>query len=92
VPEADGRELLFSSGTCEKTPSLATDYEFASFAPGEGLVGRAWLSGVPAVTEDLSQEPARQKASLEAAGWIAAVAVPVLAQNGAAVAVVAWYF
>jgi len=92
VPDAEGHELTFSSGTCEKTPTLAEDYEFASFAPGEGLAGGVWKSGVPAVTEDLSGEPERQRASLAAAGWRAAVAMPVLTSKGATAAVVSWYF
>jgi PAS domain S-box-containing protein len=52
-----------------------------SFAPGEGLVGRAWETGEPTWSRALDEETFRRHEAAVAAGFDTAVAIPVVADR-----------
>ena len=58
---------------------------------GQGTLGRAFLTGVPAVGDDALSEPGGLGARLQHAGVHTLVAIPVL-RDGRCIAVMAWYF
>jgi len=90
-PNENGNGLTFHSGDCDQNPNLAIDYEFASFARGEGVVGKVWLTGTPTVKESLATDSTVIGDSARAAGLDAIVATPVI-ERGRLKAVIAWYF
>jgi hypothetical protein len=91
VPNAKQDALMFEAGDCDQNPDLASDYQSVGIAKGEGAVGQVWLSGVPAVRDDLVGDPSPTGRSAHAAGLNAMVAVPIMDDHGLKAAVV-WYF
>lgn len=92
VPANGGDTMRLGSATCDSNPRLAADYASVSIAKGEGIIGQALQSGVPATFEGSANQPSWMKQSLEAAGLEAAVALPVMERDGQSKAIVAWYF
>jgi hypothetical protein len=96
-PDGARGQLVRTDGFCEHDGLLAPDR--AAPAPrvdalldhGDGAIGRAALTGVPAVTESAGQEPGPGGAAAARAGLGALAAWPVL-RDGRLAAVVAWYF
>jgi GAF domain len=78
--------LYLSEGFCETQGLLQASTE-VSIASGQGVVGRAFATAVPMVTERAADEPG----PVGTTGWTAVAALPVLRQ-GRVSAVVAWYF
>jgi hypothetical protein len=78
--------LYLSEGFCE-TQGLLQASTDASIAPGQGVVGRAFATAVPMLTERAADEPG----SVGTTGWTSVAALPVL-NKGRVRAVVAWYF
>jgi hypothetical protein len=78
--------LCLSEGFCE-TQGLLQASTAVSIASGQGVVGRAFATAVPMVTERAGDEPG----PVGATGWTAVAALPVL-EHGRTTAVVAWYF
>ncbi len=78
--------LYLSEGFCE-TQGLLQASTDAAVAPGQGVVGRAFATAVPMVTERAGDEPG----PVGATGWTLVAALPVLTK-GRVTAVVAWYF
>ena len=76
---------------CEQSTGLALDYQDAKVGEGEGAIGRAWLTGTPAVHATIADDPSPAGRSAGAAGLTAMVAVPIMAEHGLK-AVVVWYF
>jgi hypothetical protein len=84
-PDAGGLSLSLRSGFCEVAGTLTGTG--ASLEPGQGSVGRCWLSGLPAMRHELLSEPGPAAAI---AGLSALAVLPVLA-DGRFVAAVALY-
>lgn len=59
--------------------------------PGEGAIGKVLLTGVPAVTDQVTAEPAGIGAVAARAGLCSLLAIPIL-RDGRLTAVVALYF
>jgi hypothetical protein len=89
-PAGSDGALFRAEGFCEAQGLLPAASD-ASITPGQGVVGRAFTSMVPMLTESAASEPGAVGAAATAAGWTAVVALPVLRQ-GRVSAVVAWYF
>jgi hypothetical protein len=78
--------LFLSEGFCETQGLLEASTE-VSIASGQGVVGRAFATAVPMVTERAADEPG----PVGSTGWTSVAALPVL-HKGRVTAVVAWYF
>lgn len=82
LPDASGERLVNTPAWHVRSPELdgfqATS-DHASFAPGEGLGGRAWRSAEPEWLEDFSDPTLFQRAeAARRAGLRRAVAVPIV--------------
>ena len=86
TPAGRDGALFLTEGFCETQGLLQASTE-VSIASGQGVVGRAFASAVPMVTERAGDEPG----PVGATGWTSVAALPVLRQ-GRVTAVVAWYF
>lgn len=91
VPDASRERLALMGGFCEAGGVLQAAPAGASFERGQGTIGRTFLTGVPAVSDNAASEPAGFGAAAAEAGLASLVAVPVIAA-GRLTAVVAWYF
>lgn len=49
VPDATGQSLVCQSGYSKQNDELAEIFETISVRKGEGILGRVWLTGVPAI-------------------------------------------
>jgi hypothetical protein len=85
-PAGGDGALYLSEGLCETQGLLHASTEVA-IAPGQGVVGRAFASAVPMLTERAADEPG----PVGTTGWASVAALPVL-NKGRVTAVVAWYF
>ncbi len=86
-PQADGT-LRLSDGFCEIAGLLGAAP--LTLAMGEGAIGTAAATGVPAVSADLSAEPDAIASAAKVAGLATLVALPVYRDAGLA-AVAVWY-
>ena len=86
TPAGSDGALYLSEGFCE-TQGLLQASTDAAITPGQGVVGRAFATAVPMVTERAADEPG----PVATTGWTSVAALPVLRQ-GRVTAVVAWYF
>jgi hypothetical protein len=93
LPAGQGAALRLarSGGFCEALGTVQASGIDEAVEPGQGSLGRALLTGVPALSEAAASEPGAVGAAARAAGLQSLVALPVL-RGGRLVAVVAWYF
>jgi len=87
---AGGGGLTFDTGHCDQDPNIEMGYCSSSIAKGEGTIGRVWLTGVPAVCEDLAADKSVAGQSGSLAGLHSMLAMPVI-ENARLKAVVAMY-
>jgi DNA-binding response OmpR family regulator len=87
-PKRDGSALVFSCGHCDTEADLAAAYASVRVAPGNGPVGRAWLTGVPSITNDFAS--LHTAAPARSTDLASVVAVPIM-ERGTLKCVVAWY-
>ena len=86
-----GDALIFHSGDCDQNSDLATDYEKVGLGKQDGIIGRAWFTGIPAVLERCADDPSPIGRSAAAAGMDAVLAMPFI-HAGQGKAIIAWYF
>jgi hypothetical protein len=91
LPDAEGERLYRIGGFCEATGTVGEGGGSHFIERGQGTLGRAMFTGVPAVGESAASEPGLVGEAAGAAALDAVVALPVL-QGGRIQAVVAWYF
>ena len=91
VPNQAGDALIFHSGDCDENSDLATDYENVRLGKQDGIIGRAWFTGVPAVLERCADDASPIGRSAAAAGMDAVLAMPFI-HAGQCKAIIAWYF
>jgi hypothetical protein len=89
-PDASRQRLAITDGFCEHAGSLTGGVGGPAVERGQGTIGRAFLTGAPALTEHAADEPGGVGAAAAAAGWTSMVALPVL-RDGRLQAVAAWY-
>ena len=90
-PDASRRRLRRKAGFCEMSGALHTAPDDTAPECGQGTIGKAFLTGVPAFSDNAASEPGSIGASAAATGLTSLVAVPVL-RGGRLTAAVAWYF
>jgi len=88
-PDAARATLVRNGGYCERLGMLE-DAASMKLEFGQGSIGQAALTGVPALNDTLTGEPVLA-AGAAAAGLQSLVAIPMLS-NGKLTSVVAWYF
>ena len=91
LPDAAGTYLLRREGFCESTGALDVGSPDGRIDKGQGVLGQAYASGVPMVSQQAQGEPGGVGNAAREACLTTVVALPVL-QGGSIVAVVAWYF
>ncbi len=88
VPAGGG--LSFEAGHCDQDPDLELGHCSSRIGKGEGTIGRVWLTGVPALCENLQQDTSVAGQLAQLAGLDSMLAMPVIEQ-GLLKAVVALY-
>lgn len=91
LPDTDGRHLQRSEGFCESAGALDMGNAQERVEKGQGVLGLAFASGTPLVSQQAVNEPGGVGSAARAVGLATVVALPVL-HDGHVVAVVAWYF
>src|SRR5947208_10115571 len=90
VPNPSRTELVFQSGDCSKNANLASLYASKTIRKGEGSIGGAWATGMPAINEHLKVDESIAAQLARAAGMNQIVVLPVI-ENALLKAVLAWY-
>jgi len=90
LPDADGERLFLAGGFCEATGTVPASQALDGVERGEGSLGRAVFTGLPALSDTAASESGLVGQAAVAAA-LAVVALPVL-RDGRVVAVAAWYF
>ena len=90
-PDATRQHLVRIAGFCEVVGALAPSADTTQPERGQGTIGRAFLTGAPAFSDNVASELGSIGESAAAAGLASVVAVPIV-REGMLVAVVAWYF
>ncbi len=88
VPAGGG--LSFEAGHCDQDADLEYGHCSSRIAKGEGTIGRVWLTGVPAVCENLEQDASVAGRMAALVGLDHMLAMPVI-EAGQLKAVVALY-
>jgi hypothetical protein len=91
VGHGDAMRLVRSGGFCEALGTVLESGADEAVEPGQGSLGRALITGVPALSDAAANEPGTVGVAAREAGLQHLVALPVL-RAGRLVAVVAWYF
>jgi len=90
VPDEARSALAFHSGDCSNHSDLAALYAGKTIRRGDGSIGGAWATGMPALNEHLKQDETIAAALARASGMTQMVALPVI-ENARLKAVLAWY-
>jgi hypothetical protein len=75
---AEGGGLVFSAGHCDQDSDIEMNFCSSSIAKGQGTIGRVWLTGVPAVCEDLETDKSVAGRSAQLSGLQSMLALPVI--------------
>jgi hypothetical protein len=89
VPNASRDALVFQSGDCRLT-DLDVLYHGKTIGRGEGSIGGAWASGMPAICADLKHDASKAAALARNSGMKHLIVLPVI-ENALLKAVLAWY-
>lgn len=91
VPNEARDALVFHAGDCDQNAQLATDHGNIRIGKQDGIIGRVWRTGIPAVLDSCADDPSPIGRSAAAAGMNAVLAMPFI-HAGQSKAVIAWYF
>jgi hypothetical protein len=91
TPDDKEGELVFHSGVCDQRTDLNEAYKSAVIGKGDGTIGSAWLSGMPAVCANLADDASAAGRCAAAVGLNGMVALPFM-HDQTVNAVIAWYF
>lgn len=91
MPDAARENLRLAGGFCETSGMIAPSDALQTLERGQGTIGKVFLTGVPAVSDNAGSEPAGLGRIASAVGLDTLVAMPVISE-GRLVAAVAWYF
>ena len=53
IPDRDGGYLFYHAGTCEKGEDIRSLHKNTRIRRGDSLLGKVWLTGIPAISRDL---------------------------------------
>jgi hypothetical protein len=56
IPEREKEHLFFHAGICHEDEDLSALHNNRHIKRGEGILGRVWLTGTPAISEDLVKD------------------------------------
>ena len=90
VPNESRTALMFQSGDCSKNTDLDALYASKTIGKGEGLIGGAWATGMPAVCENLRHDESIAASLACASGMNQIVVLPVI-ESVLLKAILAWY-
>jgi len=90
VPDGNRDGLIFAGGYCEHVADFGAAYDSIVLPRAAGTLSQVWLTGVPAISTDLSTEPRPIAVSADTARLTTMVAMPVIT-DGTLKAIVAWY-
>ena len=90
VPNPTRTELVFQSGDCSRNADLDVALCVKDDRKGEGSIGGAWATGMPAINEHLEVDQSVAASPARAAGMNQIVVLPVI-ENALLKAVLAWY-
>jgi hypothetical protein len=90
VPNASRQALVFQSGDCSKHTDLDALYRGKTIGRGEGSIGGAWATGMPAICEDLKRDASTAASLARGSGMKQIVVLPVI-EDALLKAMLAWY-
>jgi hypothetical protein len=90
APDPDRQGLVFQSGDCSSKTNLDALHAGRTISRGEGMIGGAWATGLPAINENLKTDTSIAAALARESGMNQIVVLPVI-ENAALKAVLAWY-
>lgn len=91
VPQEDRAALVFNAGHCDNVPVFVQEYTATQLYPGDSPISRAWVTGIPEISESVAEDSSAIGASARKAGLETMLALPIL-ESGRLKAVVAFYF
>jgi len=90
LPDENRSALVFHSGDCSKGTDLASLYAGKSIGKGEGSIGGAWATGMPAINEHLKADGSVAATLARTSGMNQIVVLPVI-EAAQLNAMLAWY-
>lgn len=90
IPNESRSALVFRAGDCSAQTDLAALYATKSIAKGEGSIGGAWATGMPALNEDLGHDGSIAGAEARASGLSRMMVLPVIGSTDLE-AMLVWY-
>jgi hypothetical protein len=90
APNEARTALEFRSGDCSKNADLTSLYAGKTIGKGEGSIGGAWATGMPAINEHLKLDGTIASSLARASGMEQIVVLPVI-EDARLEAVLAWY-
>jgi len=90
VPDGSRAALVFQSGDCSKATDLDALYASTTIRRGDGPIGGAWATGMPAIVENLKHDASATSVLARQSGMNQIVVLPVI-ENALLKAVLAWY-
>ena len=90
-PDAARRHLQLTGGFCEVGGRIDAAPAHLALECGQGTIGKVFLTGIPAVSDNAASEPAGYGAAAAEIGLESLLAMPVI-QSGRLAAVAVWYF
>jgi hypothetical protein len=90
VPNETRSALVFHAGDCSKQTDLPSLYAGKTIARGQGSIGGAWATGMPALNEHLKLDESITASMARASEMNQVVVLPVI-ENALLRAVLAWY-
>jgi len=90
LPNEARSALVFHSGDCSKNTDLEALYASKTIGKGEGSIGGAWATGMPAISENLKHDTSIAASLARSSGMNQIIVLPVI-ENALLKAVLAWY-
>jgi hypothetical protein len=78
VPNASRDALVFQSGDCSRRTDLDALYRSKTIGRGEGSIGGAWATGMPAINEDLKRDGSIAASLARGSGMKQIIVLPVI--------------
>jgi len=76
-PDAAGEYLLFESGIDQETTTVEEARPGRCIKKGDGVIGKTWQNGVPAITTDRKSEPSSSSSFATSKKYASLLAIPV---------------
>lgn len=90
TPNAEHDALVFQSGDCDGEIDLDATFSGKTIAKGEGSIGGAWATGMPAINNTLRDDPSIAASAARDGKLNQIVVLPVI-ESAKLKAVLAWY-